>query len=115
MLFLRPRAYSKSVNVAPFLVNYSGALFREYPGPWQARALNPLRQELSSGGQCQARFVNPVPFVVEQVMLKQDSGELACVAEGPDRYPLGEARLGGPTLLTQPPQPTRASVRRLAS
>eukprot|EP00983_Pelagomonas_calceolata_P022020 691236-Pelagomonas_calceolata.AAC.2 len=35
VFFLRLRDYSKSVNVAPFLVNYSGALFREFPGPWQ--------------------------------------------------------------------------------
>jgi hypothetical protein len=35
VFFLRPRDYSKSVPVAPFIVNYSGALFREYPGPWQ--------------------------------------------------------------------------------
>ena len=33
--FLRQRSYSKTVNVAPFLLNYSGATFREYPGPWQ--------------------------------------------------------------------------------
>ncbi|CAG9462028.1 unnamed protein product [Pedinophyceae sp. YPF-701] len=35
VFYLRTRQYSKSVNVAPFLINYSGALFREYPGPWQ--------------------------------------------------------------------------------
>lgn len=35
--FVRQRDYSKSVPVAPFIVNYSGALFREYPGPWQVR------------------------------------------------------------------------------
>jgi hypothetical protein len=37
VFFLRPRDYSKSVPIAPFIVNYSGALFREFPGPWQAR------------------------------------------------------------------------------
>ncbi|MEW5301987.1 MAG: hypothetical protein WDW36_004805 [Sanguina aurantia] len=41
VFYLRPRDYSKTVNVAPFVVNYSGALFREYPGPWQAM----LRQD----------------------------------------------------------------------
>ncbi len=40
----------QSVAVAPFIINYSGILFREYPGPWQC-------------------------------MLRQDSGEYACVAE----------------------------------
>ncbi len=35
VFFLRTRDYSKSVPVPPYLVNYSGALFREYPGPWQ--------------------------------------------------------------------------------
>lgn len=35
VLFLRQRSYSKTVNVAPFLLNYDGAVFREYPGPWQ--------------------------------------------------------------------------------
>lgn len=41
VFFLRNRQYSKSVNVPPFLINYSGALFREYPGPWQVM----LRQD----------------------------------------------------------------------
>lgn len=61
IFYLRNRGYSKSINVAPFLINYSGALFREYPAPWQ-------------------------------VMIKQGSGELACVAESPDRYTLNEAK-----------------------
>lgn len=33
--YIRTRDYSKTVAVAPFLLNYSGALFRQYPGPWQ--------------------------------------------------------------------------------
>ena len=61
VLFLRQRNYSKTVNVAPFLLNYDGATFREFPGPWQ-------------------------------VMLRMDSGELACIAERPQRYGLGEAK-----------------------
>lgn len=33
--YIRTRDYSKTVAVAPFLLDYSGALFRQYPGPWQ--------------------------------------------------------------------------------
>jgi len=55
--YIRQRDYSKSVSVAPFLINYSGALFREFPGPWQ-------------------------------VMLRQDGGLLACVAEDKERLTL---------------------------
>ncbi|XWS16542.1 hypothetical protein CRYUN_Cryun34aG0097300 [Craigia yunnanensis] len=32
---IRIREYSKTVAVAPFVVSYSVALFRQYPGPWQ--------------------------------------------------------------------------------
>jgi len=33
--YMRMRNYSRTINVSPFVVNYSGAVFREYPAPWQ--------------------------------------------------------------------------------
>ena len=51
----------QSVAVAPFIINYSGCIFREYPGPWQ-------------------------------VMLRQDTGEYACIAERRERYNLARPR-----------------------
>lgn len=41
VFYIRQRDYSKTVAVAPFIINYSGALFREFPGPWQVM----LRQD----------------------------------------------------------------------
>ncbi len=55
--YLRPRDYSKSVSVAPFIINYSGALLREYPGPWQVRRGLLCCLGLSS---CAGRLVVPV-------------------------------------------------------
>ncbi|CAI5511750.1 unnamed protein product [Closterium sp. Naga37s-1] len=62
VFYLRPRDYSKSVAVSPFILNYSGALFRMYPAPWQ-------------------------------VMVKQEgTGTYVCVAEGPQRFQLGQVK-----------------------
>ncbi|KAK4765702.1 hypothetical protein SAY86_026792 [Trapa natans] len=35
VFYIRIREYSKTVAVAPYVLNYSGALFRQFPGPWQ--------------------------------------------------------------------------------
>lgn len=61
VFYIRQRDYSKSVSVAPFIINYSGALFREYPGPWQVM----LRQQ-------------------------DGTGNYVCVAEDRQRYNLGD-------------------------
>eukprot|EP00803_Ostreobium_quekettii_P000530 evm.model.scf_1159.4 EVM.evm.TU.scf_1159.4 scf_1159:31393-34943(-) len=82
--YLRQRDYAKTVAVAPFVINYSGALFREYPGPWQ-------------------------------VMLKQDDGTYACIAEEKGRYNLGEAKeelMAAMGLNTEAPGSTMAFLRR---
>lgn len=64
VFYVRPRDYSKAVPVAPFIVNYSGALFREYPGPWQVRG---------AGGWVSCEVVQR-----ERGELFPDSGQLGC-------------------------------------
>lgn len=84
VFYIRQRDYAKSVAVSPFIINYSGCLFREYPGPWQ-------------------------------VMLRQDNGVYACVAEdGERRYGLGEFKrelMGAMGLDTEAEGSTMAFLR----
>jgi hypothetical protein len=77
--YVRPRDYSKSVSIAPFIINYSGALFREYPGPWQvgrgsragaagqlrmcARHENEVKQQEWAGPSCSVPL-DPLPLSV---------------------------------------------------
>ncbi|MCO5563033.1 hypothetical protein L7F22_016669 [Adiantum nelumboides] len=35
VFYIRTRDYSKTIAAAPFVVDYTGALFRMFPGPWQ--------------------------------------------------------------------------------
>ncbi|CAI5483268.1 unnamed protein product, partial [Closterium sp. Yama58-4] len=62
VFYLRPRDYSKSVAVSPFILNYSGALFRMYPAPWQV------------------------------MVKQEGTGSYVCVAEGPHRFQLGQVK-----------------------
>ena len=33
---VRPTPYTRTISTPPFLINYSGAIFRTFPGKWQA-------------------------------------------------------------------------------
>lgn len=60
VFYIRQRDYSKTVNVSPYIVNYSGALFRDFPGPWQIM----LRQadgEYACIAEDSTRYVPPPP------------------------------------------------------
>nr|XP_019710914.1 protein LOW PSII ACCUMULATION 3, chloroplastic isoform X2 [Elaeis guineensis] len=71
VFYIRTREYSKTVPVAPFIVNYNGALFRQYP------------DETASQRACAGPW---------QVMLKQADASYACVAESATRFTLGETK-----------------------
>ncbi len=80
---------SQSVAVAPFIINYSGCIFREYPGPWQVSCGLMKVLPLSPFGGSRELICN---HRWGQVMLRQDNGQYACIAEDERRYNLGEAK-----------------------
>ncbi|RMZ57225.1 hypothetical protein APUTEX25_004059, partial [Auxenochlorella protothecoides] len=41
VLYVRPRDYSKSTASPPYISNYSGILFREFPGEWKVMLQQP--------------------------------------------------------------------------
>jgi hypothetical protein len=106
----------QSVAVAPFIINYSGCIFREYPGPWQVilpfcpcerRMCEAHMQKFTRMGACMdsSTSSSSINWVVGnklviktgrvaggQVMLRQDNREYACIAEDERRYNLGEAK-----------------------
>ncbi|KAK9809712.1 hypothetical protein WJX73_008906 [Symbiochloris irregularis] len=55
VFYIRPREYSKSIAAPPYVVNYSGCLFRSYPGPWQCM-LNESGGQMVSVAERQERF-----------------------------------------------------------
>ena len=54
VFYLRQRDYSKTIPDPPYTLNYSGALFREFPGPWQV-----MRKKDGAGLFCVAERKAP--------------------------------------------------------
>ncbi|DBA94753.1 TPA: hypothetical protein ACH3X1_002301 [Trebouxia sp. C0004] len=67
--YIRQREYSKSVAVAPYIMNYAGALFREFPAPWQVM----LRQD-NGRYVCVAEDKQRYPLGVVKQTLMQAMG-----------------------------------------
>jgi hypothetical protein len=71
VFYLRQRGYSKSVPVAPFVVNYDGALFRTYPAGWQVCIKCSLK--FIESGQM---FTEPGQMFTESGQMFTESGQL---------------------------------------
>lgn len=67
-----PRAYSRTITRPPFLINYSGCLFRTYPGKWQV--LLEVPDEQNGGGRYESvRLESERPALSEvREMLAQE-------------------------------------------
>merc|ERR1712178_90790 len=53
VFYIRQRDYSKTIAEPPFVCNYSGMLFREYPAPWQV-----MLKQSNGSYACVAEDVN---------------------------------------------------------
>ena len=67
-----PRAYSRTIARPPFLINYSGCLFRTYPGKWQV--LLEVPDEQNGGGRYESVRLESVRPALSEVreMLAQE-------------------------------------------
>lgn len=75
--FIRQRDYSKTITESPFLVNYSGAIYREYPQDWQVLLEDTLGQrKYKTVGSSKDRYTlfQAKEIMMEAMGLKEDEG-----------------------------------------